>query len=817
MDIREYMKHHLVYLDGGMGTLLQKRGLKPGELPERWNVQHPEDIIDIHRAYYDAGSNIVMTNTFGANCLKFGDEELETLVRAAVANVRKAAQQSSGTQEKFVGLDIGPLGKLLRPYGDFDFEQAVETYAKTIRIGAEAGADLIFIETMNDSYDTKAAVLAAKENCDLPVFASNAYGEDGKLMTGASPSAMVAMLEGLGVCALGANCSLGPAQMKEIVDEYVRTASVPVLLKPNAGLPRSENGSTVYDVYPEEFSEIMAGYVKAGIRLAGGCCGTSPDYIRALKEKTKDLAPLPVTDKNLSMISSYTHAVFFGGSPILIGERINPTGKKRFKEALRSHDIDYVLGEGLKQQDNGAHVLDVNVGIPDIDETEMLPEICFELQAIIDLPLQIDTTNTSAMEKAMRRYNGKAMINSVNGKEEVMRGIFPLVRKYGGLVVCLTLDEDGIPSDPERRVAIAERIIEVAAEYGIPKKDLIFDTLAMTVSADQQSALTTLSALRRISKDLGCLTSLGISNVSFGLPSREIITASFFTLAMENGLSAAIMNPASAEMMKAYYSFRTLHGLDENCADYIENIGRYAVSAAAGTAPAASAPASGSSASSPAAGGAAGALAGLTDLQQAIVRGRKEQASNLAADMLKSTPPLSIVNEQIIPALDIVGQGFEKKTMYLPQLLMSAEASQAAFEQIKRAMQADPGQSVSRGKFVIATVHGDIHDIGKNIVKLILENYGFDVIDLGKDVPPETIAEAVIRDHVPLVGLSALMTTTVPAMEETIRLLREKAPWAKVVVGGAVLTQKYADSIGADYYGKDAMATVRYALEQSGN
>ena len=836
MDIREYMKHHLVWLDGGMGTLLQKRGLRPGELPERWNTEHPQDIIDIHKAYYDAGSNIVMTNTFGANCLKFGEDELETLIRAAVANVREAARMSSGSQEKFVGLDVGPLGKLLRPYGDFDFEQAVETYAKTIRIGADAGVDLIFIETMNDSYDTKAAVLAAKETCDLPVFASNAYGEDGKLMTGASPAAMVAMLEGLGVCALGANCSLGPAQMKDIVDEYLRTASVPVLLKPNAGLPRSENGSTVYDVYPEEFSDIMAGYVKAGIRLAGGCCGTSPDYIRALKEKTKDIAPLPVTDKNLSMVSSYTHAVFFGGSPILIGERINPTGKKRFKEALRTHDIDYVLGEGLKQQDRGAHVLDVNVGIPDIDEKELLPEVCFELQAIIDLPLQIDTTDVTAMEKAMRRYNGKAMINSVNGKEEVMRSIFPLVQKYGGLVVCLTLDEDGIPSDPERRVTIAKHIIDVAAEYGIPKKDLIFDPLAMTVSADQQSAVTTLSALRSISKDLGCLTSLGISNVSFGLPCREIITASFFTLALENGLSAAIMNPASAEMMKAYYSFRTLHGLDENCADYIENIGKYAVSttagavpgagagagavggaAAAGTNGAGAAGADGAGASSGAnAAGASGAFAGLTDLQQAIVRGRKEQASNLAAAMLASTPPLTLVNEQIIPALDIVGKGFEKKTMYLPQLLMSAEASQAAFEQIKQIMKADPGQSVSRGKFVIATVHGDIHDIGKNIVKLILENYGFDVIDLGKDVPPETIAEAVIKDHVPLVGLSALMTTTVPAMEQTIRLLREKAPWAKVVVGGAVLTQKYADNIGADYYGKDAMATVRYALEQAG-
>lgn len=801
MNVLEYLKNNIVYLDGGMGTLLQKRGLKPGELPERWNISNPDVIADIQRSYFDAGSNIICTNTFGANSLKFGDDELKDIIEAAIENAKRARELSTGTQEKFIALDIGSMGKLLKPYGDFEFEAAVEVYAKTVRIGAAAGADLVYIETMNDSYDTKAALLAAKENCDLPVFVSNAYGEDGKLMTGASPAAMVAMLEGMHADAIGANCSLGPKQLKGVVEEYLKYASVPVLLKPNAGLPRSENGETVYDVYPDEFADDMLDYVKMGIRIAGGCCGTTPDYIAETVKKTKKVTPMPVTDKNKTLISSYTHAVEFRDSPILIGERINPTGKKLFKEALRNNDIDYILGEGLKQQENGAHVLDVNVGLPEIDEPAMLKKVCFELQAIIDLPLQIDTTDVVAMEQALREYNGKAMINSVNGKEEVMREIFPLVKKYGGLVVCLTLDEDGIPDNAERRVEIAKNIIKTAGDYGIEKKDLIFDTLAMTVSADTKAALATIEALRVIRRELGCHTSLGVSNVSFGLPNRDIITAAFFNSALENGLSAAIMNPNSAEMMKTYYSFRALHALDDNCTDYIGNIAKYAAAAAAGTAT--------GSAPLP----AAGAAEYESELQRAIVKGLKEQSANLTVALLEHEEPLSIVNTHIIPALDIVGKGFENKTMYLPQLLMSAEASQYAFEQIKKKMSESNTETVSRGKFVIATVHGDIHDIGKNIVKLILENYGFDVCDLGKDVPPETVVDAVVELNAPLVGLSALMTTTVPAMEETIKLLRKKAPWAKAVVGGAVLTQEYADSIGADYYAKDAMATVRYAME----
>lgn len=799
MNVLEYIKKNVVYLDGGMGTLLQKQGLKPGELPERWNVTRPEVIIDIQKSYFDAGTNIVCTNTFGANILKFDDTELETLISAAVDNAKKARELSISKGEKYVALDIGSMGKLLKPYGDFDFEDAVKVYAKTVQIGAKCGVDLIFIETMNDSYDTKAALLAAKENCELPVFVSNAYGEDGKLMTGATPAAMVAMLEGMHADAIGVNCSLGPKQLKNVVDEYLEYASVPVLVKPNAGIPRSENGVTVFDVSEDEFSNDVAEFVKDGVRIVGGCCGTTPDYIKAVVDKTKNIVTKEILEKNKTLISSYTHAVEFGESPILIGERINPTGKKRFKEALRADDIDYILGEGLTQQEKGAHVLDVNVGLPEIDEVEMLKKVTFELQAIIDLPLQIDTTNVTAMEVALRRYNGKAMINSINGKEEVMRSIFPLVKKYGGLVVCLTLDEDGIPEDASKRVEIAKNIICVAKEYGIEKKDLIFDTLAMTVSADDNAALATLQALNIIKNDLHCHTSLGVSNVSFGLPNREIITSAFFTIAMENGLSAAIMNPNSAEMMKSYYSFRALHGIDNNCTDYIENIGKYAVATTSTTQSVAT---------------SKDEQEFKSELQRAIVKGLKEQAANLTIKLLETEKPLDIVTTQIIPALDIVGKGFEKKTMYLPQLLMSAEASQCAFEQIKKEMAKGTSDTVNRGKFVIATVHGDIHDIGKNIVKLILENYGFDVYDLGKDVPPEKVVETVVKENAPLVGLSALMTTTVPAMEETIKQLRKSAPWAKVVVGGAVLTQEYADSIGADCYAKDAMATVRYAMEQ---
>ena len=795
MNFTDFLKDNIVRLDGGMGTLLQAQGLMPGEHPERWNITHPEIITRIHRAYYEAGSNVICTNTFGANCLKFSEDELETIIRSAVDNAKAARDASGGDQPKYIALDIGPTGKLLKPLGDLDFEDAVEVFAKTVRIGAACGVDLILIETMNDSYETKAALLAVKENCDLPVLVSNAYGEDGKLMTGATPAAMVAMLEGMGADAIGANCSLGPDQLRGVAKELLSFASVPVILKPNAGLPKVVDGKTVYDVDAKSFAESVTDLLKAGVRIVGGCCGTTPDYIRALTEKTAALTPIPVTDKNITAVSSYTHAVMFGDSPILIGERINPTGKKRFKQALLDKDMDFILREGARQEEAGVHILDVNVGLPEIDEAEMLKSAVGELQSVTALPLQIDTADPRAMEIALRRYNGKAMINSVSGKQESMDAIFPLVKKYGGVVVALTLDETGIPDTADGRVAIAEKILAAAAEHGIAKKDIIFDTLAMTVSADNRAALATLGALSRIRHTLGCHTSLGVSNVSFGLPGRDAVNGTFFALALAGGLSAAIMNPYSPDMMKTYYAYRALAGLDENCAEYISHADAFATAAA----PAISV----SLSDTP---------AGKTELQHAVIKGFKDRAAEITKVLLSNRPPLDIINEEIIPALNTVGEGFEKKTVYLPQLLMSAEAAKSAAEVIKCHM-AGSGRDAHRGTVVIATVHGDIHDIGKNIVKLLLENYGFDVIDLGKDVPPSAVVDAVVAHRAPLAGLSALMTTTVPAMEETIRRLREEAPCCKVIVGGAVLTEDYARQVGADKYAKDAMEAVRYAEE----
>ena len=793
MNFREYLKNNIVYLDGGMGTLLQAQGLLPGEHPERWNLSHPDIITSIHKSYFDAGSNVVCTNTFGANILKFAEDELENIIMAAVFNAKAAREQSVSKSEKFIALDIGPSGKLLKPLGDLDFEDAVSVFAKTVRLGVKYGVDLIIIETMNDSYETKAALLAAKENSNLPVIVSNAYGEDGKLMTGATPAAMVALLEGMGVDALGANCSLGPKQLRTVAEELLKYASVPVILKPNAGLPKSVNGQTLFDVTADDFGGEVAEIVKQGVRLAGGCCGTTPEYIKSLYRKTCSFAPVPTKNKNITMVSSYTHTVEFGEKPVLIGERINPTGKKRFKQALLDNDMDYILSEGVNQQEKGVHILDVNVGLPDIDETEMLKNAVCELQAIIDLPLQIDTADVTAMEAALRRYNGKAMINSVNGKQESMETVFPLVKKYGGVVVALTLDENGIPETAKGRVKIAEKILDTAAKYGIEKKNIIFDTLAMTISADNKAAAATLNALKTIKNELGCHTSLGVSNISFGLPNRDAINGTFFALALENGLSAAIMNPYSVDMMKTYYTYKALKGMDENCAEYISVADLFTVTAPATTAETKKTSEEFSS-----------------ELQHAVIKGFKDKAAELTKMLLSSIAPLEIVNSEIIPALNTVGKGFEEKTVYLPQLLMSAEAAKSAFEVIKSFM-AGGEKSADKGTFVIATVHGDIHDIGKNIVKLLLENYGFNVVDLGKDVPPEKIVETAMQLHAPLVGLSALMTTTVPAMEETIKQLKVKAPWCKIVVGGAVLTKEYADKIGADKYAKDAMETVRYA------
>lgn len=784
MNIRDFIKNNIVYLDGGMGTLLQKSGLQPGELPERWNISHPEVIKEIHKSYYDSGSNIVNTNTFGANSLKFGTDELSEIIYHAVKNADEARKASSGKQEKFIALDVGPTGKLLKPLGDLDFEDAVKAFAEVISLGVKYGVDLITIETMNDSYETKAAVLAAKENSDLPIIVTNAYGENGRLMTGADPAVMAAMLEGMGVDAIGANCSLGPKQLMGVMDELLKYCSVPVAFKPNAGLPKSDGKVTYYDVDAEEFAQDIKLAVSNGVRIVGGCCGTTPEYIKKVCELTRDIRPKEIEKKTYSVCTSYNKAVFFGEKPILIGERINPTGKKRFKQALLENDIGYILQEAVNQQAKGVHVLDVNVGLPGIDEAQMLTNSVCELQCVTDLPLQIDSSDPVAMESALRRYNGKAMINSVNGKEENLNAIFPLVKKYGGFVVALTLDEKGIPSTVDGRMKIARKILLTAALYGINKKDIIFDPLAMTVSADKMSAVTTLETVKKITEQLGCNTSLGVSNVSFGLPSRDLVNAAFFTTAMENGLSAAIMNPYSERMMEAYYSFNVVKGLDENCMDFINFASRQEVQPTAKQ------------------------ESSLT-LKEAIEKGLKEKANEITTAMLGNSAPLDIVNTHVIPALDNVGKRFEEKKLFLPQLLMSAEAAKASFEVIKATMSAD-GSSVKKGSIVIATVHGDIHDIGKNIVKLLLENYGYNVIDLGKNVPPETVLRAVTDNHAPLVGLSALMTTTVPAMEETVKLIKENAPWCKTVVGGAVLTQDYADKIGADKYAADAMETVRY-------
>lgn len=785
MNIRDFIKNNIVYLDGGMGTLLQKSGLQPGELPEHWNISHPEVIREIHKNYYDSGSNVVNTNTFGANTLKFSIDELDEIICHAVKNADEARKASSGEQEKFIALDVGPTGKLLKPLGDLDFEDAVKIFAETIRLGVKYGVDLITIETMNDSYETKAAVLAAKENSDLPIIVTNAYGENGRLMTGANPAVMAAMLEGMGVDAIGANCSLGPKQLMDVMDELLKYCSVPVAFKPNAGLPKSDGKVTYYDVDADEFAQDIKLSVENGVRIVGGCCGTTPEYIKKVCELTRGMKPKEIEKKTYSVCTSYNKAVFFGEKPILIGERINPTGKKRFKQALLENDIGYILQEAVNQQAKGVHVLDVNVGLPGIDEAQMLTTSVCELQCVTDLPLQIDSSDPVAMESALRRYNGKAMINSVNGKEENMNAIFPLVKKYGGFVVALTLDEKGIPSTVEGRMKIARKILLTAALYGINKKDIIFDPLAMTVSADKMSAVTTLETVKKITEQLGCNTSLGVSNVSFGLPSRELVNAAFFTTAMENGLSAAIMNPYSARMMEAYYSFNVVKGLDDNCMDFINFASQQEVQPTVKH------------------------ESSLT-LKEAIEKGLKEKSSEITTAMLGENAPLDIVNSHVIPALDDVGRRFEEKKLFLPQLLMSAEAAKASFEVIKAAMEAD-GNSVKKGNIIIATVHGDIHDIGKNIVKLLLENYGYNVIDLGKNVPPETVLNAVIENHAPLVGLSALMTTTVPAMEETVKLVKEKAPWCKTIVGGAVLTQDYADKIGADKYAADAMESVRYA------
>ena len=862
-NIMDRIGREWLFFDGGTGSILQEKGLQPGELPETWNLLHPERILDLHRGYLEAGADIYNTNTFGANRLKF-PENLDEIVTAAVKLAKEARTQAGRDEDAYVALDIGPTGKLLAPMGDLSFDDAVDIFGEVVRIGAREGADLVLIETMNDSYEAKAAVLAAKENCDLPVFITCVFDGSGKMLTGGTPESVVAMLEGLGVDALGVTCSLGPAQMLPIVERLVKAAHVPVLVNPNAGLPKSVDGKTVYDVGPEEFAGYMKQIAALGAAAVGGCCGTTPDYIRAEIAAVRPLPLLPPQGRAQTVIASFSRTVEIGRAarPVIIGERINPTGKKRFKQALVDHDIDYIVDQGLQQEDAGADVLDVNVGTPEIDEVALLDEVVCRLQSVLALPLQIDTSNPEAMERALRHYNGKALINSVNGKQEVMAEVFPLVKKYGGVVVALALDEGGIPDNADDRIRIAEKIYATAAEYGIRREDIVIDGLCMTVSSDPRSALVTLETIRRIRDELGGSSILGVSNISFGLPARELINAYFFEMALQNGLSCAIINPNNQAMMQAYRAFCALTNQDENFQSFISAYAGYkspdkqvsdaltayktrvlnALGVSAGDLQATGRPLGGSdsnagfgpgtaglssgnvssagaNAGSSGSGRAAGAddgrgpgaLAGKSRLVEAIERGMAKPAADATREALLTRNALDIINEDLVPALDVVGQGFEKGTVFLPQLLMAAEAAKAAFAVVKESMAGSAQES--KGRVILATVKGDIHDIGKNIVKVLLENYGYDVIDLGKDVPPETIVETALRENIRLVGLSALMTTTVVNMEETIRQLHQQKPDCRIVVGGAVMTQDYADKIGADCYGRDAMTTVRYADE----
>lgn len=783
MSFKERLGKEWLFWDGGFGSILQEWGLKAGEKPEYWNLEHPEKILRINREYFEAGSDVVNANTFGANALRFPDN-LKEIVQSAVRLAKKARKEAHREEDGYIALDLGPTGKLLEPLGDLPFEKAVNLYKEVIGYALEIGVDLILIETMTDAYEAKAAVLAAKESCDLPVCVTVTFDEKGKLLTGGTPESVVALLEGLKVDAIGVNCSLGPKQMIPFIKRMINSSSLPIIVNPNAGLPKSKDGHNYYDMTSEEFVGYMSEIADLEVAVLGGCCGTTPEYIKGLVDMCKTKPFHPPVKKHHSVVTSFSQSVEIGKKPVIIGERINPTGKKKFKEALKNHDINYILSQGLQQEDAGAHILDVNVGLPEINEADTLVEVMSQLQSVTALPLQIDTGDFEAMERSLRLYNGKAMLNSVNGKQEIMDHVFPIVAKYGAVVVALPLDESGIPETSEKRIEIAKKIYKEAEKYGISKDDIVIDGLAMTVSSDSSSALVTLETLRRIRDELHGHSILGVSNISFGLPQRKIINSHFLTMAMHDGLSCAIINPNAQDMMNSYRAYNALTNQDENFNEYISayaDVKTETVKKAVSE----------------------------MSLFDSVKRGLEKNAAAATKEGLKERDGLTLINEELIPALDEVGKGFENGSIFLPQLLMSAEAAKAAFALIKESMKGV--ETESKGKIILATVKGDVHDIGKNIVKVMLENYGYDIIDLGKDVAPEVIVDTAIKNDVRLVGLSALMTTTVVNMEETIRQLREKKPDTLVCVGGAVMTQDYADQIGADAYCKDAMETVHYA------
>lgn len=781
-------------LDGGMGTTLQQSGLAPGESPDLLSLTNPELITSIHRRYVQAGSDIIYANTFGANRFKL--EGCGYPVKSVIESAVKAAKAACG-RETMTALDVGPLGELLEPMGTLSFEEAYDAFAEVMKWGKEAGADLIVIETMTDLYEVKAAVLAAKEQTDLPVLVSMTFEENGRTFTGTSIECMAAALQGLGVDAVGINCSLGPDEIFPLVKKLCSLTDLPVFAKPNAGLPDPRTGE--YNISPRQFADAMEQYLELGICLAGGCCGTTPEYLAELKKRfSQKNRTLPARAGKQSWICSGTKAIAIDHVTV-IGERINPTGKKRLKQALMDQDYDYILSQAVQQIDAGAQVLDVNVGIPDIDDVQVLPKVIKEIQAITDLPLQIDSSNPAAIEAALRVYNGKAIVNSVNGETKSLDQILPVCKKYGAAVVGLTLDENGIPNKAEDRFAIAERILKRALDYGIPKEDVFIDCLTLTASAQQAEVRETLKAVRMVKEQLGLHTVLGVSNISFGLPCRPLVNRTFLALAMENGLDLPIINPNDEDMMGTVYAFEMLCNRDRNAEKFIERYSDVSLGAMTRGDGAAKSP-----------------QGEIPDLFFALEKGMKADTVQAVKALLDSKSEMEVVNDYLIPALDKVGQGFEKGTIFLPQMMQAATAAQSGFELIKDRL-AEKGQTgVSKGQVVIATVKGDIHDIGKNIVKVIMENYGFEMLDLGRDVPAEAVVEAVVQKDIRLVGLSALMTTTLKSMEETIRAVRAAAPNCRFMVGGAVLTPDYAQKIGADYYCKDAMKSVEAAKEVFG-
>lgn len=779
--------------------MLQAYGLEPGEPPALLAVTNPELITSIHRQYVEAGADILYANTFGTNRYKL--EGYGYSPGQIIDSAIKAAQAAC-KEDTLVALDVDPLGELLEPMGTLTFEEAYDAFCEVVKQGEASGADLIVIETMTDLYEVKAAVLAAKEQTNLPVMVSMTFEETGRTFTGTSIECMTAVLEGLGVDAVGINCSLGPVEIFPLAEKMCQLTDLPVFVKPNAGLPDPRTGA--YTIGPEEFARAMAEYRHLGIAMAGGCCGTTPDYIARMKAVFAGMERKQRTPSaRESCVCSATNCVAIDHVTV-IGERINPTGKKRLKQALIEEDYDYLLSQAVQQADAGAQVLDVNVGIPDIEEARVLPAVVKKIQAVTDLPLQIDSSDPAAIEAALRVYNGKAIVNSVNGEEKSLSSILPVVKKYGAAVVGLTLDENGIPSKAEDRLAIAGRILKRAMDLGIPKKDVFIDCLTLTASAQQAEVKETLKAVRMVKEELGLHTVLGVSNISFGLPCRPLVNRTFLALAMENGLDLPIINPNDEDMMGTIFAFEMLHNRDENAQNFIE---RYRdVSLGTMT--------RGNDDSSTPSGGKPEGTE--NELLYALEKGMKGETVHAVRKLLETKDEMTVVNDYLIPALDKVGQGFEKGTIFLPQMMQAATAAQGGFEVIKERLAANGKAGVSKGQVVIATVKGDIHDIGKNIVKVIMENYGFEMIDLGRDVPVETIVNMVVEKNIRLVGLSALMTTTLKSMEETIAAVRAAAPDCKFLVGGAVLTPDYAEKIGADYYCKDAMKSVEAAKEVFG-